>query len=72
MIRSAACTTTAMREEPRRQPDADRFNTGYKPPHTQASAFRLEESKTSATGVLVTRYVRDGEVRTGTFESAHD
>ena len=39
---------------------------------TQASAFRLEESKTSATGVLVTRYVRDGEVRTGSFASAHD
>ena len=36
--------------------------------HTQASAFRLEESKTSSTGVLVTRYVREGEVRTGSFE----
>ena len=36
--------------------------------HTHASAFRLEESKTSSTGVLVTRYVRDGEVRTGSFE----
>lgn len=35
--------------------------------HTQASAFRLEESKTSSTGVLVTRYVRDGEVLTGSF-----
>jgi len=34
---------------------------------TQASAFRLEESKTSSTGVLITRYVRDGEVRTGSF-----
>jgi dihydrofolate reductase len=34
---------------------------------TQASAFRLEESKTASTGVLVTRYVRDGEVRTGSF-----
>ncbi|MEL1266339.1 dihydrofolate reductase family protein [Pseudoxanthomonas putridarboris] len=33
---------------------------------TRASAFRLEESKTSATGVLITRYLRDGEVRTGT------
>lgn len=31
----------------------------------QASAFRLEESKTSSTGVLITRYVREGEVRTG-------
>jgi hypothetical protein len=36
---------------------------------TQASAFRLEASKTSSTGVLVTRYVRDGEVRTGSFAS---
>ena len=33
----------------------------------QASAFRLEASKTSSTGVLITRYVRDGEVRTGSF-----
>ncbi len=32
----------------------------------QASAFRLEESKT-ASNVLITRYVRDGEVRTGSF-----
>jgi dihydrofolate reductase len=36
--------------------------------HTQASAFRLEESKTTSTGVLITRYVREGEVRTGSFE----
>jgi len=36
--------------------------------HAQASAFRLEESKTSSTGVLVTHYVREGEVRTGSFE----
>ena len=36
--------------------------------HTQASAFRLKESKTSSTGVLITRYVREGEVRTGSFE----
>jgi dihydrofolate reductase len=35
--------------------------------HAQASAFRLDESKTSSTGVLVTRYVRAGEVRTGSF-----
>jgi len=35
--------------------------------HTQASAFRLDASKTSSTGVLITRYVRDGEVRTGSF-----
>lgn len=32
----------------------------------QASAFRLEQSKTTDAGVLVTRYVRDGDVRTGT------
>ena len=35
--------------------------------HAQASAFRLEESKTSSNGVLITRYVREGEVRTGSF-----
>ncbi|MGN6729306.1 MAG: dihydrofolate reductase family protein [Rhodanobacteraceae bacterium] len=34
----------------------------------QASAFRLESSRTSPKGVLTNRYVRDGEVRTGTFE----
>ena len=33
----------------------------------QASAFRLEESRTSSTGVLITRYVPDGEVRTRSF-----
>jgi len=38
--------------------------------HTQASAFRLEASKTSPSGVLINRYVRDGKVRTGSF--AHD
>ncbi|MFC7300367.1 dihydrofolate reductase family protein [Cognatiluteimonas weifangensis] len=31
----------------------------------QASAFRLEESRASTTGVLVTRYVREGELRSG-------
>ena len=35
---------------------------------TQASAFRLKTSKTSPKGVLVNRYVRAGEVRTGSFE----
>ena len=35
--------------------------------HAQASAFRLAESQTSSSGVLVTRYVRDGDVRTGSF-----
>ena len=38
--------------------------------HAQASAFRLDESRTSSTGVLVSRYVREGEVRTGSFEHA--
>ncbi|MFD0738483.1 dihydrofolate reductase family protein [Lysobacter koreensis] len=38
--------------------------------HTQASGFRLETSNTSSKGVLVTRYIRDGEVRTGSFEPA--
>jgi dihydrofolate reductase len=37
---------------------------------TQASAFRLEASKATSSGVLITRYVREGEVRTGSFE--HD
>ncbi|MEW9572994.1 dihydrofolate reductase family protein [Rhodanobacter sp. Si-c] len=37
--------------------------------HTQASAFRLEASKATSTGVLVSRYVRAGEVRTGSFET---
>jgi dihydrofolate reductase len=35
--------------------------------HAQASAFRLVESATSPQGVLVTRYLRDGDVRTGSF-----
>jgi len=35
---------------------------------THASGFRLEATKTSPTGVLVNRYVRDGALRTGTFE----
>lgn len=38
--------------------------------NTQASAFRFEASKASPTGVLVSRYVREGQVRTGSFESA--
>jgi len=37
---------------------------------TQASTFRLEASKTSPTGVLTSRYVREGKVRTASFESA--
>lgn len=34
----------------------------------QAAAFRLETSRTTSTGALVNRYVREGEVRTGSFE----
>ena len=34
----------------------------------QASAFRLEHSKASSKGVQINRYVREGEVRTGSFE----
>jgi dihydrofolate reductase len=36
--------------------------------NAQASAFALANSTSAASGVLVTRYVRSGEVRTGTFE----
>ena len=35
---------------------------------SQAFAFRLEESKATPRGVLVNRYTREGEVRTGSFE----
>ena len=35
---------------------------------SRAAAFRLEQSKTTSKGVLVNRYVREGEVRTGSFE----
>jgi dihydrofolate reductase len=34
----------------------------------RASAFTLANSTNAASGVLITRYVRSGEVRTGTFE----
>ncbi len=34
---------------------------------TQASAFRLAASRTTQTGVIVSRYLRDGDVRTGAF-----
>jgi dihydrofolate reductase len=34
----------------------------------QASAFRLASSKASPKGVLTNRYVREGEVQTGSFE----
>jgi dihydrofolate reductase len=33
----------------------------------QSSAFRLQESRRTSTGVLVNRYLRDGAVRTGSF-----
>lgn len=36
----------------------------------QASAFSLESSTRAASGVLVARYVRGGEVRTGSFTEA--
>lgn len=36
--------------------------------HAQASAFRLEQSKATSKGVLINRYVREGDVRTGSFE----
>jgi dihydrofolate reductase len=34
----------------------------------QASAFSLAHSISTPSGVLITRYVRSGEVRTGTFD----
>ena len=34
----------------------------------RASAFTLANSTSAGSGVLITRYVRSGEVRTGTFE----
>jgi len=36
--------------------------------NAQASAFTLAHSISAANGVLITRYVRSGEVRTGAFE----
>ena len=36
--------------------------------NAEASAFTLAHSASTPNGVLVTRYVRDGEVRTGAFE----
>jgi dihydrofolate reductase len=35
---------------------------------SQATAFRLEQSKATSRGVVVNRYVRGGAVRTGSFE----
>lgn len=34
---------------------------------TQASAFRLDGSRSTSSGVVVSRYLRDGDVRTGSF-----
>jgi len=34
---------------------------------TQAAAFRLAASRTTQAGVVVSRYLRDGDVRTGSF-----
>ena len=36
--------------------------------NAQTSAFTLAHSTSAASGVLITHYVRSGEVRTGTFE----
>ena len=36
--------------------------------NAQASSFTLEHSVSTAGGVLIARYVRNGEVRTGTFD----
>jgi dihydrofolate reductase len=36
--------------------------------NAQASAFTLAHSTSTPGGVLITRYVRSGEVRTGAFE----
>ncbi|MBK5395616.1 dihydrofolate reductase family protein [Pseudomonas sp. TH39(2020)] len=38
--------------------------------NAQASAFTLAHSTSTPGGVLITRYVRSGEVRTGAFEDA--
>ena len=34
---------------------------------TQAASFRLDASRITSTGVVVSRYLRDGDVRTGSF-----
>lgn len=36
--------------------------------HSQPSAFRLKRSQASPNGVVISRYVREGEVRTGSFD----
>jgi dihydrofolate reductase len=37
---------------------------------SQPSAFRLERSQGSSSGVVISRYLREGEVRTGSFDQA--
>jgi dihydrofolate reductase len=37
--------------------------------NAQVSAFTLAHATSTPGGVLITRYVRSGEVRTGTFEA---
>jgi len=34
---------------------------------TMPAGFKLLESKSSTTGVIVATYVRDGEIKTGSF-----
>jgi hypothetical protein len=41
---------------------------GVRLTRAQASAFTLAHSTSTPGGVLVTRYVRSGEVRTGAFD----
>ena len=36
--------------------------------NAQVSAFTLAHSTSTPSGVLITRYVRSGEVRTGTYD----
>lgn len=37
---------------------------------SQPAAFRLDNSVASASGIVISRYVREGKVRTGSFELA--
>lgn len=41
-------------------------------PGTIPAAFKLTESAVTAKGVIFASYVRDGEVKTGSFEDAQD
>jgi len=38
---------------------------------TMPASFKLLESKTSTTGVVVATYRRDGEIKTGSFDSGN-